>query len=682
MERYTVTTALPYANGPLHLGHVAGMYIPADIYVRYLRAKGEDVIFVGGTDEHGVPITIQAKKEGLTPKELVDKNHKIIKNSLESLGITLDIFSQTSSPDHYKVASEWFTKFLEDGAFTEQTTEQFYDEKNNQFLADRYITGTCPHCSNENAYGDQCEKCGSTLSPSELINPKSALSGEVPQLKTTKHWFLPLERYEDWLKQWLLEDNKDWKSNVYGQCSSWLKAGLQPRAITRDLDWGVPVPAKDADGKVMYVWFDAPIGYVTFTQQLIKQNPERFKGKTWEDYWKKDGDSKLVHFLGKDNIVFHCIIFPSMLKQMGDYILPSNVPANEFLNLEGEKFSTSKNWAVWLDEFIADFPDQTDLLRYVLCSIMPEQKDADFTWKDFQSKNNNELVANFGNFINRAVVLTNKYYNGVVPTPNEFTEADKNVLQIIGEAAKTVGEKIEQYRFRDALSEMMKVSFAGNKYLADEEPWKVIKTDEERVKTIMYVSLQVSAVLSQIAAPFLPNTASKLRSMLNLDELSWNDINSELLEANHQINKPELLFGKIEDEVVDAQLKKLLDKKKAAEKPAELSIQKDFASFDDFQKMDIRIGTILEAKKVAKTKKLLEIKLDTGIDQRTVVSGIAEFFKPEDIIGQQVTVLINLAPRNIKGIESQGMILMAESQDGKLHFVAPTNKINSGSGVN
>ena len=677
MERYTVTTALPYANGPLHLGHVAGMYIPADIYVRYLRQKGADVVFIGGTDEHGVPITIQAKKEGLTPQQLVDKNHTIIKNSLQKLGISLDIFSQTSHPDHYKVASEWFEKFLNDGAFIEETTEQFYDAQNNQFLADRYIKGTCPHCGNEEAYGDQCEKCGTSLSPNDLINPKSVLTGNTPELKETKHWYLPLNKYEAWLKNWLLEENKHWKSNVYGQCSSWLKAGLQPRAITRDLDWGVPVPVKGAEGKVMYVWFDAPIAYVTFTQQLMQREADKFKGKSWEDYWKKSGESKLVHFLGKDNIVFHCIIFPSMLKQMGDYVLPYNVPANEFLNLEGEKFSTSRNWAVWLDEFLAEFPEQTDVLRYVLCSVMPEQKDADFTWKDFQAKNNNELVANFGNFINRTIVLTHKYYNGVVPKMGKLLPQDEAVLQVLKDAPKNISDKIEQYKFREALAEMMKVSFAGNKYLADEEPWKVVKTDAERVETIMFISLQIAQVLAQVSAPFLPQTSQKLLRMLHTNCVAWDEIAGSVLASGHTIAQAELLFGKIEDEVVDQQLLKLQDKKKAAT-TKNIEPSKDLIQFEDFQKMDIRVATIVEAKKVPKTKKLLEIKLDTGIDQRTVVSGIAEFYEPENIIGQEVLVLVNLAPRDLKGIPSQGMILMAEDAEGKLSFVSPTNTINNG----
>lgn len=681
MARYTVTTALPYANGPLHLGHVAGMYIPSDIFVRYLRKKGEDVIFIGGTDEHGVPITIQAKKEGITPKELVDRNHKIIDESLKKLGITLDIFSQTSDPQHYEEASNWFKTFLDKGAFVEETSEQYYDAENNQFLADRYIIGTCPSCNNPDAYGDQCEKCGSSLSPKDLKNPKSTLSGNTPELKETKHWYLPLDKYEPWLKEWILEENKNWKSNVYGQCSSWLKEGLHSRAITRDLDWGIPVPAEGGEGKVMYVWFDAPIGYVTFTKQLMERQPERFAGKSWEDYWKKDKESNLVHFIGKDNIVFHCIIFPSMLKEMGDYVLPANVPANEFLNLEGEKFSTSKNWAVWLDEFIKDFPDQTDVLRYVLCSNMPEQKDADFTWQDFQNKNNNELVANLGNFVNRSIVLTNKYYQGIVPEATELTDIDKNVLNQIKEAASTIGGKIEEYRFREAQAEMMKIGFLGNKYLAEQEPWKLAKTDPKRVETIMNVSIQIVGVLAQITWPFLPETCSKLQAMLNTKPQEWNEIGQSQIPAGHQINKAQLLFSKIEDETVEQQRQKLLDAKSSASDDLPLAEQKESTQFDDFQKMDIRVATIIKAEKVKKTKKLLQIELDTGIDKRTVVSGIAEHYKPEEIIGQQVLCLVNLAPRALRGIESQGMILMAEDPEGNLKFVQPSGETTNGSTV-
>lgn len=681
MKRYTITTALPYANGPLHLGHVAGVYIPADIYARFLRLKGEDVVFIGGTDEHGVPITIKAKNEGVSPQAVVDKYHGIIKNSLKNLGVSLDIFSQTSSKSHAETASEWFTKMHADGIFTEETTEQYYDEENKQFLADRYITGTCPHCGNEGAYGDQCEKCGTSLSPLDLINPKSTLSGNAPVLKSTKHWFLPLDKYEPWLKEWILEGHKEWKSNVYGQCKSWLETGLHPRAISRDLDWGVPIPLEGADGKVLYVWFDAPIGYVSFTKELMAQNQERFKGKKWEDYWKKEGESTLIHFLGKDNIVFHCLIFPSMLKQMGDYILPENVPANEFLNLEGEKFSTSKNWAVWLDEFITDFPDKTDVLRYVLCSNMPEQKDADFTWKDFQAKNNNELVANLGNFINRTVVLTNKYWEGKVPVLGVLTSDDKAVLEQMAEFPAKIATAIEKFRFKEALNELMRLSSVGNKYLADTEPWKLIKTDEERVKTILNIALQIAGTLAIVSEPFLPETASKLKAMLNVSALSWSDLGNGIVAE--QINPAVLLFDKIEDELVEAQLNKLIEAKKLAElKNQKATPQKDLVTFEDFQKMDIRIGKIIEAKKVPKTKKLLELKVDTGIDQRTIVSGIAEYYSPEEVVGKQVSVLVNLAPRKIKDITSEGMILMAENPDGTLAFVSPDKVIVPGGSVN
>ena len=677
-QRYTITTALPYANGPLHLGHVAGVYIPADIYVRYLRAKKEDVVFIGGTDEHGVPITIKAKNEGVSPQEVVDKYHNIIDASLKQLGITLDVFSKTTSPTHRKTASDLFVKLHSEGAFTEQVTEQYYDEANNQFLADRYITGTCPHCANEKAYGDQCEKCGTTLNATDLIDPKSALSGNKPVLKQTKHWFLPLDQYEPWLKQWILEEHKDWKVNVYGQCKSWLESGLHPRAITRDLDWGIPVPVAGGEGKVLYVWFDAPIGYISFTQELLKNDPTR----KWEDYWKKEGNSKLIHFIGKDNIVFHCIIFPSMLQLFGDYILPDNVPANEFLNLEGEKFSTSGNWAVWLHEFLLDFPDKTDVLRYALCSNMPETKDADFTWKDFQAKNNNELAANLGNFVNRAFVLTHKFFNGAVPALAALEDLDKNTLAQAKEFNTKIADSLDKFRFREACSELMKLSNLGNKYLADTEPWK-IKENPERVGTILRIALEIAAKISVLGSPFLPETTLKMAQWLGISNSEWNTAEADcLLTAGFTIATPQLLFTKIEDDAMAAQLEKLKASRAVAQE-ATVSVvpQKENVSFEEFSKMDIRIGTIVEAEKVPKTAKLLKLKIDTGIDQRTVVSGIAEHYKPEDIIGQQVSILVNLAPRNIKGIESQGMILMAENSKGALCFVAPEKAMENGGGV-
>lgn len=678
-KRYTITTALPYANGGLHLGHVAGVYIPADIFARFLRAKGEDVVFIGGTDEHGVPISIQAKKEGVSPKEVVDRYHKIIKSSLEGLGITLDYFGQTSSSSHHEMASDWFKTLADKGEFIEEVSQQYFDEENQQFLADRYITGECPSCHKDGAFGDQCEKCGTSLNATDLINPTSTLSGNKPIMKDTKHWFLQLDKYEPWLKEWIEEKKSILKPNVYGQVKSWLDAGLHPRAITRDLDWGVPVPLAGGEGKVLYVWFDAPIGYVSFTKELLANAPEKFQGKTWEDYWKKDGDSTLVHFLGKDNIVFHCIIFPSMLKQMGDYILPSNIPANEFLNLEGEKFSTSRNWAVWLDEFLVDFPDKTDVLRYVLTSILPEQKDADFTWADFQAKNNNELVANLGNFVNRALVLTNKYWNGIVPEQNELTDLDQSVLTDLAAYPQKIAESIEKHRYKEALSELMKLSSLGNKYLAETEPWKLIKEDEERVKTILNISLQITTALSVLAQPFLPDTAAKLQDMLNITDLEWNSISDKNIAAKHQLNNPSLLFTRIDDSVIEEQKAKLLNAKSEAEAAAKVvAPQKDSTTFDDFQKMDIRVGTIIEAEKVKKAKKLLKLVVDTGIDKRTVVSGIAQHYQPEDIIGQQVSILVNLAPRTMLGIESQGMILMAENNKGELQFVAPASSVENG----
>ncbi|AKD03459.1 methionine--tRNA ligase [Pontibacter korlensis] len=673
-KRYTVTAALPYANGPVHIGHLAGVYLPADVYVRYLRLQNRDVKFICGSDEHGVPITIRAKKEGITPQQAVDKYHELIKKSFEDFNISFDVYDRTSSKIHAETAGDFFKKLYEDGKFIEQTTQQYYDEKAQQFLADRYIVGTCPKCGNENAYGDQCESCGTSLNATDLINPKSTLSGAVPVMRETKHWYLPLNEYEAWLREWIVEGHKgDWKPNVYGQCKSWIDQGLQPRAVTRDLDWGVPVPVEGAEGKVLYVWFDAPIGYISATKALTDD---------WEKYWK-DEESKLVHFIGKDNIVFHCIIFPSMLKAHGDYILPDNVPANEFLNLEGDKISTSRNWAVWLHEYLEEFPGKGDVLRYALASNMPETKDNDFTWKDYQARNNNELLAILGNFINRAVVLTQKYYEGAVPERGELTDYDREVLGVLEGMPLVIATYIERYRFRDALGELMNLARLGNKYLADTEPWKLIKTDAERVKTIMNIALQISGSLSILMEPFLPESAGKLRSMLSLNPGMWADAGSaDLVPAGHIIGKPELLFERVEDAAVDAQVQKLLDTKKANEVAnATVETAKENITFDDFTKMDIRIGTILEAEKVAKTKKLLKLKVDTGIDQRTVVSGIAEFFKPEEIVGQQVSILVNLAPREIKGITSQGMILMAENPDGSLAFVQPSKQIKNGGEV-
>jgi methionyl-tRNA synthetase len=677
-KRYLITSALPYANGPLHLGHIAGAYLPADIYVRYLKLKGNDVAFICGSDEHGVPITLRARKEGIQPQDVVDKYNGMIKKAFEEFGIDFDIYHRTSDPLHHETASEFFKNMHEKGEFIEKEEDQFFDEQEQQFLADRYIIGTCPKCGFEEAYGDQCEKCGTSLSPSELINPKSKLSGNQPVLKTTKHWYLDLEKYQgEWLEQWIDSHKSDWKSNVYGQCKSWLNAGLQPRAVTRDLDWGVPVPVEGADGKVLYVWFDAPIGYISATKAWAKEN-----GKDWKDYWQSE-DSSLIHFIGKDNIVFHCLIFPAMLKAHGDYILPTNVPANEFLNLEGDKLSTSRNWAVWIHEYLEDFPEKQDVLRYTICANSPEQKDNDFTWKDFQTRNNSELVAIFGNFVNRTLVLTHKYYEGKVPARGELTDFDKETLAEIPAIKKRLEKSIESYRFREAIKIAMDLARLGNKYLADTEPWKVIKTDEERVKTIMNISLQITAALSVIMEPFLPFTTVKLRNFLNIEKLDWESVgSSDLIPVGHTINKASLLFEKIEDDVIEKQVQKLLDSKKANElenKKAEPA--KDNCTYDDFMKMDIRVGTVLEAEKVPKTDKLLKLKIDTGIDQRTVVSGIAVDHKPEDIIGKQVSILVNLEPRKIRGIESQGMILMAQDANGKLNFVIPDDKTTNGSGI-
>ncbi|WP_339880926.1 methionine--tRNA ligase [Polaribacter vadi] len=677
-KRYTITAALPYTNGPIHIGHLAGVYVPADIYARYLRLKGKDVAFISGSDEHGVAIPMRAKKEGISPQNIIDKYHTIIKKSFADFGISFDNYSRTSAEIHHKTASDFFTKLYNDGKFIEETSAQLYDAEADQFLADRFIVGTCPKCGFEESYGDQCENCGTSHNATDLINPKSAITGNVPTVKETKHWFLPLDKHEAFLKNWV-ENKKDWKPNVLGQVNSWINDGLRPRAVTRDLDWGIPVPLKDAEGKVLYVWFDAPIGYISSTKEWAAR-----EGKNWEDYWKKD-DTKLVHFIGKDNIVFHCIIFPSMLKAHGDYILPDNVPANEFLNLEGNKLSTSKNWAVWLHEYLEEFPNQQDVLRYTLTANAPESKDNDFTWKDFQAKNNNELVAIFGNFINRVVVLTNKYYTGIVPEPNDFSEIDEDVLAAVKEFPNIIGKSIERYRFREASQELMNLARLGNKYLADEEPWKMIKVDAERVQTIMFVALQISAALAVLAEPFLPFTASKLKGILNLDaNLSWENITEKnvLIDANHQIEKGELLFSKIEDKTIDAQIEKLEATKIANEQEKKVvAPQKETIDFEDFTKLDIRIGTILEAEKVAKTKKLLKLKVDVGIDVRTIVSGIAESFSPEDIIGQQVSVLVNLAPRKIRGVESQGMILMTDTPDGKLAFMEPGKKVKNGQEV-
>ena len=671
-KRYLITSALPYANGPVHIGHLAGVYVPSDIYTRYLRLKGHDVISVCGSDEHGVPITIKARKEGITPQQVVDRYHEIIEKSFRRLGMSFDIYSRTSSPTHRVTASEFFRKLYDEGKFIEQTSMQYYDEEAKTFLADRYIVGTCPRCQNEKAYGDQCEKCGSTLSPDELINPKSAVSGAVPVKRETKHWYLPLDKYEGFLREWILEGHKEWKSNVYGQCKSWLDLGLQPRAVSRDLDWGIPVPVEGADGKVLYVWFDAPIGYISATKDLTPD---------WEKYWKSE-DTKMVHFIGKDNIVFHCIVFPSMLKAHGDYILPENVPANEFLNLEGDKISTSQNWAVWLHEYLDEFPGKEDVLRYVLCANAPETKDNDFTWKDFQARNNSELVAVLGNFVNRALVLTKKYYDGVIPERGELTEYDETTIEELQKIKASLERNIEHYHFREALKDAMAYSRIGNKYLADTEPWKVVKSDPERVKTILNIALQITANTAIAIEPFMPFSAEKMLKMLAVDKFGWEQLGSmELLAAGHTIGEAELLFEKIEDDVIQAQLDKLAasrQAKLAAEAAQNVTEQKPEVSFDDFQRMDIRVSTILEAEKVAKTKKLLKLTIDTGIDKRTIVSGIAEYYTPEQLVGRQVLVLANLAPREIKGIESRGMILMAEDALGRLVLVQPEDKTMSG----
>ena len=674
-KRYLITSALPYANGPVHIGHLAGVYIPSDIYTRYLRLRGRDVISVCGSDEHGVPITIKARKEGVSPQVIVDRYHTLIKESFRRLGISFDIYSRTSSPTHYKTASEFFRKLYDEGKFIERTSMQYYDEEAQTFLADRYIVGTCPRCGNERAYGDQCEQCGSTLSPDELINPHSAVSGSIPVKRETKHWYLPQDKNEDFLRKWILEGHKEWKSNVYGQCKSWLDLGLQPRAVSRDLDWGIPVPVEGAEGKVLYVWFDAPIGYISATKDLTPD---------WEKYWKSE-DTRLVHFIGKDNIVFHCIVFPSMLKAHGGYILPDNVPANEFLNLEGDKISTSRNWAVWLHEYLDDFPGKEDVLRYVLCANAPETKDNDFTWRDFQARNNNELVAILGNFVNRALVLTKKYYGGRVPACGEMNDYDRATVAELQGIRSELESSIENFRFREALRNAMNFARIGNKYLADTEPWKVVKTDPERVNTILNIALQITANVAVAIEPFMPFSSEKLLKMLAIDRPSWDALGSmSVIPAGHEIGEPELLFEKIEDEAIERQLAKLEASKAAnaaAEAAQHVAEQKAEVSFDDFDKMDIRISTIIAAEKVAKTKKLLKLTVDTGIDRRTIVSGIAEYFKPEELVGRQVPVLVNLAPRELKGIRSEGMILMAEDALRGLVMMQTDGKVTNGSQV-
>ena len=674
-KRKMITAALPYANGPVHIGHLAGVYIPADVYARFQRSTGQEVAFICGSDEHGIPITIRAKKEGITPQDVVDKYHEIIKKSFADLGISFDEYSRTTSKKHYEVSQEFFLNLYNKGKFEEEISEQFFDEQAGEFLADRYIVGTCPKCSNENAYGDQCEKCGSTLSPTELINPKSMLSGNTPVLKETKNWYLPLNEYENFLNEWIIKGHQDdWKPNVYGQVKSWLNDGLKPRAMTRDLNWGVPVPLPNAEGKVLYVWFDAPIGYISFTQEWAEKN-----GKNWKDFWQNE-ETDLIHFIGKDNIVFHCIIFPSMMKAHGDYIMPKNVPAFEFLNLENDKISTSRNWAVWAHEYVEDFPDQQDALRYALLSSAPETKDNNFTWKDFQTKNNSELVGIFGNFINRVTVLTQKYYNGIVPQPNEFEQVDKDLYHEMQQIPEKIGKNLDEFRFRDALTEMMNLARLGNKYLADEEPWKVIKDNPERVKTQMFCALQVAGALAYLCEPFLPFTSQKMKSGLNLGDKNWYEVlNTPPIPTGHQINEMPLLFSKIEDDVIEAQIKKLENTKISNQKTnPNANPMKEQISFDDFTKIDLRTATILEAEKVEKADKLLKLKVDTGVDVRTVVSGIAESFSPEEIIGKQVMILLNLAPRKIRGIESQGMLLLTTKPDGKLSFVTPDEKVENG----
>jgi methionyl-tRNA synthetase len=669
-KRVLVTSALPYANGPIHIGHLAGVYVPSDIYTRYLRLKGTDVISICGSDEHGVPITLKARNEGVTPQEIVDRYHELNKKSFEDFGIAFDIYSRTSNRIHHETAAEFFRHLYDKGEFIEKTSMQYYDEEAGCFLADRYITGTCPHCANENAYGDQCEKCGSSLSPTELLKPRSAISGSMPVLKETLHWYLPLDKYEPWLRQWILEEHKEWKTNVYGQCKSWIDQGLQPRAVSRDLEWGVPVPVEGADGKVLYVWFDAPIGYISATKELTPD---------WEKYWK-DPETRMIHFIGKDNIVFHCIIFPSMLRAEGSYILPDNVPANEFLNLENDKISTSRNWAVWLHEYLTDFPGKQDVLRYALTSSMPEAKDNDFTWKEFQARNNNELVAILGNFVNRTLVLTSKYYDGIVPATGKLEEYDKEVLGSIPQFRIATEQALENFRFREALKEAMNLARLGNKYLADTEPWKLIKTDPERVKTIINISLQITAGLSMLLEPFIPFSMDKLRLWLKLGNATWDDAGSnDLIKPGHKIDYPGLLFEKIEDDQIEKQIEKLMKTKMDNESAKSVTPpEKPSVTYDEFTGMDLRTATIIEAERVPKTDKLMKLKVDTGIDIRTIVSGIAEYYTAEQLVGKQVSVIVNLEPRKIKGIESKGMILLAEESSGNLVFVVPERKTENG----
>lgn len=672
-KRHLVTSALPYANGPIHIGHLAGVYVPSDIYTRYLRMRGEEVISICGSDEHGVPITLKARKEGITPQEVVDHYHELNKKAFADFGIAFDIYSRTSNRIHHETASQFFRKLYDKGEFVEKTASQYYDEEAGCFLADRYITGTCPHCGNEEAFGDQCEKCGTSLSPTDLINPKSTISGSAPVMRDTLHWYLPLDKHEPWIRKWILEDHTEWKTNVYGQCKSWLDQGLQPRAVSRDLDWGVPVPLENAKGKVLYVWFDAPIGYISATRELTPD---------WEKYWK-DPETRMVHFIGKDNIVFHCIIFPAMLKAEGSYILPDNVPANEFLNLESDKISTSKNWAVWLHEYLIDFPGKQDSLRYALCASAPETKDNDFTWKEFQARNNNELVAILGNFVNRTLVLTANYYNGTVPAPGVMNDYDRETVKSIMTCRENTESNLEAFRFRQALAEAMNLARLGNKYLADTEPWKVIKTDPERVKTIMYISLQITANLAILLEPFLPFSMEKLRGWLGIAGLQWDAAGRlDLLSTGHVISSGKLLFSKIDDAEIEKQIQKLLDTKKTNHNAtAPVMPQKEDVTLDEFTRMDIRTATILEAEKVPKTTKLIRLKVDTGIDLRTIVSGIAEHFTAEELPGKSISVIVNLAPRTIRGIESKGMVLLAEDENGKLVFVTPEKKISNGSPV-
>jgi methionyl-tRNA synthetase len=675
MSKYLITAALPYANGPIHIGHLAGCYLPADIYSRYLRLQNRDIKFICGSDEHGVAITIRARKEGKTPREIVDYYHAMMRDTFKEFGISFDIYHRTSDPLHHQTASEFFTNLYDKGIFVEEESEQYFDEEAQLFLADRYITGTCPNCSNPNAYGDQCEKCGTSLSPRELINPQSQLSGKAPVLKTTKHWYLPLDKIqEDWLQDWIMSKDGEWKKNVFGQCKSWLDQGLQPRAVTRDLDWGVPVPLKGVEGKVLYVWFDAPIGYISATKALLPD--------TWKDYWQSE-DSKLIHFIGKDNIVFHCIIFPSMLKEHGSFVLPYQVPANEFLNLEGDKISTSRNWAVWLHEYLQDFPGKQDVLRYVLCSSAPETKDNDFTWRDFLDKNNNELVAILGNFVNRTLVLTGKYFDNKVPEQGELLPIDIECLKEMNVGQQQIADSMERYRFRESLAAMMDVARTGNKYLADTEPWKIYKTAPKRVETILYNALEICAKLSYLMEPFMPHKAAELRKMLNIDAALWTDIaDKQLLQTGHILGEAALLFEKMEEDVIEKQIEKLNATKSENSKSEKIVTPlKAETTFDDFSKMDLRVGTIIAAEKVAKADKLLKLTIDTGIDKRTVVSGIALHYSPEEIIGQQVTILANLAPRKLKGIESAGMILMAEDENGKLIFIQPTINTTPGSTI-